>query len=167
MSRREILVDTDLCYGCFACEVACKQEHSLPVGTKRINVIQVGPMMVGGKLEMAFVPMKCSHCTKAPCIDACPEGVITRRSDGMVLINTELCFGCMACLEACPFGVIQMNPVNGLADKCDLCVDRVDAGLQPACVQYCPTGALQFGAPNELMARKQKVVAQEKLGIKA
>ena len=167
MNRRDILVDTDLCYGCFACEVACKQEHDLPVGTKRINVVQVGPRVVGGKLKLNFVPMKCFHCTKAPCIDACPEGAITRRWDGIVLIDAGLCIGCMACLEAWPFGVIQMNPENGLADKCNLCVNRVDAGLQPVCVQHCPTGALQFGVPNELMAGKQKTAARAQSGCKA
>ena len=28
----------DNCMGCFACEVACKQEHSLPVGPRWIRV---------------------------------------------------------------------------------------------------------------------------------
>ncbi len=144
MTQQKLFVDLEYCYGCRACEVACKQEHNIPVGIKRINVVKVGPIMVGGKLEMDFVPMRCFHCTKAPCINACPEAAITRRSDGIVLINAELCIGCMACLEACPFGVIQMNPENGLAEKCNLCVDRVDARLQPACVPVFPAKIKYF-----------------------
>ena len=151
MTQQKLFVDLEYCYGCQACEVACKQEHNIPVGIKRINVVKVGPSMVGGKLEMDFVPMRCFHCTKAPCINACPEGAITKRSDGIVLINAELCIGCMACFEACPFGVIQLNPENGLAEKCNLCVDRVDAGLQPACVSVCPAKCIYFGDINEIM----------------
>ena len=28
----------DYCMGCFACEIACKQEHRLPVGPRWIRV---------------------------------------------------------------------------------------------------------------------------------
>ena len=35
-----------------------------------------------------------------------------------------------------------MNPVTHKAEKCNLCYERIDAGLLPACVQACPTGAL-------------------------
>ena len=35
MGRREALVaNLDLCMGCLACEVACKQEHHLAEGDK-------------------------------------------------------------------------------------------------------------------------------------
>ena len=160
MTQKKLFVDLEYCYGCQACEVACKQEHNVPVGIKRMNVVKVGPKMVGGKLEMDFVPMRCLHCTKAPCINACPEDVIVKRSDGIVLINDELCIGCMNCLEACPFGVIQMNPENGLAEKCNLCVDRVDSGLQPACVSVCPAKCIYFGDINEIMTAIQGKAAK-------
>ena len=166
MNRRAILVDIDLCYGCFACEVACKQEHNLPVGLHWIRVHKIGPKKVDGKLQMDFYPMHCMHCSKPPCIDACHESAITQRADGIVLISEEQCIGCLKCTEVCPFGAIECYPDSGLAGKCNLCVGRIEQGKLPACVYHCPTGALQFGEPNELVTRKQKTVAWEESDIK-
>jgi len=47
MSSKNIFVDYKYCIGCRACEIACKQENSIPVGIKWINVVKVGPRMVG------------------------------------------------------------------------------------------------------------------------
>jgi Fe-S-cluster-containing dehydrogenase component len=166
MHRKAILVDIDSCYGCFACEVACKQEHNLPIDIHYIRVHKIGPKKVDGRLRMDFHPMQCRHCARPPCIEACPENAITQRTDGIVLISEELCIGCLKCIEACPFGAIECHPETGLAGKCDLCVDRIDQGELPSCVYHCPTEALQFGDPNEITARKQKMVATEELGMR-
>jgi Fe-S-cluster-containing dehydrogenase component len=155
MEQKNIFVDLEYCIGCRTCEIACKQENNIPIGIKWINVVIVGPQMVGDKLRMDFVPMRCKHCAKAPCIDACPEKAITKRSDGIVLINPEMCSGCMLCAEACPFGAIQLNTKTHVAEKCTLCVHRVDAGLEPACVQTCPTKCIYFGDINELISIRQ------------
>jgi Fe-S-cluster-containing dehydrogenase component len=148
--QRTLLEDIDLCIGCFACETACKQEHDLPPGPKWIKVIQAGPVEIGGKLVMDFVPMHCRHCTNPPCMSACPVKAISKRSDGIVLFHEELCVGCKQCMEACPFGAPQYNPEKGTVQACNLCQERVDQGLLPACVQNCPTQALLFGEPNTL-----------------
>jgi DMSO reductase iron-sulfur subunit len=154
--KKSLLLDVDLCVGCFACEVACKQEHNLPVGRRWIRVVKVGPKKVGGKLFMHFVPVHCRHCGKPPCIDVCPVGAISKRSDGIVLSNEELCIGCKICMEACPFGALQYNPEKEVIEACNLCVERVDKGLEPICVQNCPTGALRFGDTTEFVLQRQK-----------
>ena len=151
MVWKRLFVDFDYCIGCRACEVACKQENHIPVGIKWINVVQVGPRVVGKKLKMDFIPMRCRHCTKAPCIEACPEKAISGRSDGVILIDPNLCTGCMACAEACSFEAIQLNPQTQVAEKCNLCVNRIDAGLKPACVHACPSKCMYFGDINEIM----------------
>jgi Fe-S-cluster-containing dehydrogenase component len=79
---RSLIADLDRCIGCFACEVACKQEHKLPEGVEGINVLTLGPFEVDGELAMDFVPQstaKCNLCAgrvrrgKKPfCVDVCP-----------------------------------------------------------------------------------------------
>lgn len=160
MVKYSIVARRDLCLGCQACEIACKQEHDIPVGPRWMRAITVGPEEVGGKLRLSFHHIRCMHCSQPPCIDACPVDAISKRIDGIVLINEELCIGCDACIEACPFGAPQFNPEKNIVEKCNLCVHRVDEGLKPACVLVCPTGALLFGDINkvteEIRMRKAK-----------
>jgi Fe-S-cluster-containing dehydrogenase component len=49
----------------------------------------------------------------------------------------------------CPFGVPQFG-AEGKMQKCDLCVDLVTQGKEPACVATCPAEALRFGTLQEL-----------------
>ena len=61
----------DNCMGCFACEVACKQEHNLPVGPRWIRVF---PDMreVGGRWRLNYFVTECVRAAPAPCRLACP-----------------------------------------------------------------------------------------------
>jgi Fe-S-cluster-containing dehydrogenase component len=80
--QRSLVADLDRCMGCFACEVACKQEHRLPVGVKGIGVLTLGPFEIEGELAMDFIPIataKCNLCAgrlkqgKRPfCVEICP-----------------------------------------------------------------------------------------------
>lgn len=155
-----LLNDLDLCIGCLACETACKQEHNLPVNTKWMNVIRVGPEEIDGKLVMDFVPMHCRHCENPPCMQACPVDAITKRPDGIVLFRETVCIGCKQCIETCPFGAAQYNPEVQRAQACNLCCERLDQGLLPACAQNCPTGALILGPPADYVRRKREKQAR-------
>ena len=137
-----LYVDLDRCFGCYACEVACKQEHDLPVGPRWIRVIQDGPKEVSEGLQLDFYPTFCKQCDDPKCADACPEKSISKSPEGLVLINPDLCNGCKACIEACPFGLMDYDPLKGKASKCDLCKERLNQGLQPRCVILCPGKAL-------------------------
>jgi Fe-S-cluster-containing dehydrogenase component len=139
--------DLERCIGCFACETACKQEHSLPDGVNWIRVVRTGPEESGGRLAMDLVPLHCWHCENPPCLEACTAGAISKRADGMVTWDGESCTGCQACIEACPFGAVHYNSRLRRVEGCNLCRERVDRGLRPACVQNCPTQALIYRVP--------------------
>ena len=148
MAKYSLFIDTEKCIGCHSCEVACKQVNNLHSGPRPIHVITVGPIKTNGKLMMHFVPTRCMHCGKPPCLEACPVEAITKRSDGIVLIDEELCTGCKACIEACSFGAMKYNEEKDVAVKCTLCVDRIKKDQEPMCVKHCPSKAIQFGDIN-------------------
>ncbi len=159
--KKALIIDTEDCVGCSACEIACKQEHSIAVGPRWIRVYPDSPREIEGKPQLRYTVTYCMHCSRSPCKDACPVGAIDKREDGVVLINEELCIGCADCIEACPLGAMQFDEKRGVAQKCDLCVDRIDRGLQPACVGVCPSHCIYFGDIQEITERigKKRLLA--------
>lgn len=150
MKRYTLKVDTKRCIGCQACEIACKQEFNLPVGPRWIKVDKVGPRYNGDKLEMEFVPFFCTHCDDPECIEACPEGAIYKRPDGIVLVEKSKCTGCKLCIEACPTKAPQFNPEEGVVGFCTLCSHRIDENLEPVCKLVCPAKCIYFGDIKEV-----------------
>ena len=102
----------------------------------------------------------CKHCTHAGCLDVCPTGALFRTEFGTVVVQQDICNGCGYCVSACPFGVIDRRPLDGRAQKCTLCYDRLHDGMEPACAQACPTQSIQFGELDELRERADRRLAQ-------
>ena len=114
----------------------------------------------------------CKHCTHAACLDVCPTGSLFRTEFGTVVVQPDICNGCGYCVPACPYGVIERRQGDegtknvGIAQKCTLCYDRLDAGQRPACAQACPTESIQFGDVEELRERASaRVEALHEAGI--
>jgi len=152
--------DPGRCVQCHACEVACKTLHHVEWGVKWRRVVSIwsGPFPTVTNRSVSFA---CLHCGNPPCEDACPRGAIRKRSeDGIVVVDREKCFGCHLCLVACPFGVPQFG-TDGKMQKCDLCVDLVTQGREPACVATCPAEALRFGTLEELSEWATRRAAQK------
>lgn len=150
ISDMTLLVDVDRCVGCYACEIACKQENELPVGSSWCRPISVGPRKMGEELHLDFVPNLCIQCEEPICSYFCSSGAIMKREDGIVFIKKEECTGCGMCVPGCPYGAIYFDDEKHAAGKCCLCASRVDDGLEPSCVQHCLSGALQFVLEEEL-----------------
>lgn len=92
----------------------------------------------------------CKHCTHAGCLDVCPTGALFRTEFGTVVVQQDVCNGCGYCVSGCPYGVIERRPVDGRANKCTLCYDRLHDGLEPACAKACPTDSIKFGEVDKL-----------------
>ncbi|MBI4904910.1 MAG: 4Fe-4S binding protein [Acidobacteria bacterium] len=97
--------------------------------------------------------MACNHCEDADCVQVCPVKAISRRADGIVVVDTSRCIGCQMCGKSCPYAAPQYHTVTGKMQKCTMCFDRVDKGLEPACATVCPTGALQWGKWEEIESK--------------
>lgn len=138
----KLVLDEIWCYGCYTCEIACKQEHGLPAGPRLIRIEREGPKRINGRLQMEFKLATCRQCPEPDCVEACPEHAIAKREDGIVSIDAGKCNYCLICVDACPYGALQPNPDKQVVQKCELCSHRLAEGLQPACVSHCPIDAL-------------------------
>lgn len=96
-------IDTSKCVGCKACQVACKQWHSLPaeeteftgsytnppdLSVSTLTFVNFQEMMSGGKLMWNFLKRQCMHCNRAVCQAKCPKGVEKTR-EGFVVFNND------------------------------------------------------------------------------
>lgn len=107
MSNVKLVFDEKACWGCRACEVACKQEYNPfaynayspnnPESIRYLSVWGDGPKYVDNKLDFMWRINICKQCDDPPCTKACPEGAITRDpATGIVFHDKEKCNGCNA-----------------------------------------------------------------------
>ena len=156
-----MLYDSTRCIGCKACVVACREANGgkpegavwdnqteLNANTKTVIKLYRGP-----GAQSAFVKEQCMHCIDPGCVSACMLGALKKREFGAVTYQQDLCVGCRYCQIACPFGVpkFEFNSATPKIRKCELCIDRLKGGLQPACTEVCPRKAVVFGKREALL----------------
>ncbi len=145
MKKYAVDVDHESCWGCMACEVACKQENRAPRGVKLISVLEEETGAMDGESRFVFHVRMCRHCDDPPCAEVCPEEAISGREDGVVVMDSDACSGCEACVDACPYDAIAFDEEKEIAQKCNLCHHRVDKGLVPACADnICLAHCIEF-----------------------
>jgi Fe-S-cluster-containing dehydrogenase component len=161
-----LVIDLDICVGCHACAVSCKEWNSgghmapltdldpygpnpLGVWFNRVHSFEAGDGLDGRTVHF---PRSCLHCETPACVTVCPTGASYKRtSDGIVLVDEDKCIGCKLCSWACPYGAREYDDDVGVMKKCTLCIDRIyneniaEAERVPACVSTCPVGARHFG----------------------
>jgi carbon-monoxide dehydrogenase iron sulfur subunit len=156
MKTKKIYRDVIKCVGCRSCEISCSVAHSESKElAKAVYETSVPKYRVWLEdIEGFSVPLQCRQCEAAPCVQVCPTKAITRKKlEEPVVIASELCVGCSSCVTVCPWGVIRLSKDGKVIIKCDLCIERLQAGKEPACVEGCPTGALKFKAIAELSGK--------------
>lgn len=163
--RYGMVIDLKKCIGCRSCVVACKVENVTPPGIFWGDVVQ-REWGTYPNVRRVYLPRPCMHCEDPLCLAVCPSGATQQRSDGIVWIDNDLCIGCRACVVACPYearyfygeekSYFPQGPTPleergyqkhkvGTTEKCNFCMERVDAGLEPACVVTCLAVARYFG----------------------
>ena len=161
-----MIINYNLCNGCYNCQIACKDEHVAndwsPIAKPQPDTGQFWHKIhdnVRGQVPKVFVTYEhtmCQHCEDAPCIDACKSKAIYQREDGAVIIDPTICKGNRLCIEACPYDeVIYYNKDLDICQKCTFCAHLLDDGWkEPRCVDACPTGAMIFGDENDPEIKK-------------
>ena len=165
---KSFFIDTTLCTACRGCQVACKQWHDLPAeettnrGTYQnpadlsfdtYKLVRMSEVVIGGQLRWLFFPDQCRHCIEAPCLETAgdPAAIYYDEPTGAVIYTAATKnLDAAEIIESCPYNIPRKGP-DGELSKCDMCFDRVAAGMQPACVKTCPTGAMNFGDRAEML----------------
>ena len=110
-----LVIDLDICVGCHACAVSCKEWNSnfgaplsdqdaygMASGTwlNRIHGYELTRPAVDNvetPAQTVYFPRSCLHCHDAPCVTVCPTGASQKRkSDGIVLVKEDWCMGLRA-----------------------------------------------------------------------
>ncbi len=166
MTRYGFVIDQDNCIGCHACTVACKTEHSVPLGVNRtwVKYIEKGTWP---DTKRYFNVQRCNHCADAPCVTICPTKALYTRKDGIVDFDTDRCIGCKSCMQACPYDALYIDPDEHTAQKCNYCVHRVEVGLEPACVIVCPEQAIIAGDLDDPTSKIARIVATEQVFVRS
>jgi nitrate reductase / nitrite oxidoreductase, beta subunit len=93
---------------------------------------------------MFYLPRICEHCLNPSCVASCPSGAIYKRSeDGIVLVDQDRCRGWRFCVSGCPYKKVYFNHRTGKAEKCTLCVPRIESGQPTICSETC-VGRLRY-----------------------
>lgn len=185
MTRYGMVIDLKRCVGCYACVLACKSENGTPKGIFYTRVLDKEEGTFPN-VKKTYVPVLCNHCKNAACERVCPTGATSKRADGIVLVDQNVCVGCRACYVACPYnnryflpkgvlgegyypgGLTPFEEVKykelqeGVVTKCTLCVHRIDEGLEPACVNTCPSDARVFGDLDDPNSKVSRLLRQRK-----
>jgi formate dehydrogenase iron-sulfur subunit len=179
---KAFFIDTSRCTACRGCQVACKQWHGHgTVPTKQRGSHQNPPELtptnfklvrffehkIDGRIHWLFFPEQCRHCLTPPCKDAAdmfvPDAILKDKTTGAVLYTEKTksltAEQAKSVKELCPYNIPRRDEASGMLTKCDMCIDRVQAGMQPACVKTCCTGAMNFGERADMLA-----LAHEHLG---
>ena len=129
------------CIGCHSCEVACAEQNGLPEGIvwRRVGEVEGGTYPDTQRLQLS---MGCNHCLDPACLTGCPTNAYEKLDNGVVAHHADECIGCQYCTWNCPYSVPVFQPDRRIVTKCDLCLPRLEEGLEPACVGACPTHAI-------------------------
>jgi Fe-S-cluster-containing dehydrogenase component len=153
MAKWNLIVDVAECTNCNLCVLAVHDEHvgndfpgyaeEMPKHGARWIEIMRRERGSPPATDIAYLPVMCQHCDDAPCIAAAPDA-ISKRDDGIVLIDPVKSKARRDIVDACPYGAIWWNEEKQLPQHWYFDAHLLDAGWEePRCVTVCVTGALK------------------------
>ena len=132
------------CKGCYECEKACSQVHFKIKDGGEKSAIRIN------KTEKGYTMSVCDQ--RGLCLDMCPVGALSRRKNGVVWLDKNICIGCQACVGFCPIGGMRKADIRIEPFKCISC---------GSCVRACPEKALELV---EVKIADIKQIVYHKLG---
>lgn len=152
-AKWNMIVDVANCTNCGLCSLSCQDEfvgnefpgYSEEMPRRGKNWIEIQQKVRGQSpmIDVAYLPVMCQHCDDAPCISAAENDAITKRPDGIVLIDPVKSKGQKQLVDACPYGAITWNEEKQVPQSWFFDAHLLDEGWkEPRCAQVCATNAL-------------------------
>lgn len=175
MSKKwNLIVDVSRCENCQNCYLTTKDEHvdnnfagySAPQplhGHDWINIEQKerGSWPI---VEANFMPTMCNHCDDAPCMKVAKGGAITKRADGIVIIDPVKSKGQKEIVEACPYNAVYWNEEEQIPQAWIFDAHLLDQGWTKTRVeQSCPTGVYKSVKVDD--GEMQRIAKKEDLEV--
>ena len=153
MTKWNLIVDVAECTNCNMCVLAAHDEYvdnewpgysaAMPRHGHHWIDIQRKERGEGPMVDVAFLPVMCQHCDDAPCMKAAKDGAVTKRPDGIVLIDPIKSKGQRQIVDACPYGAIDWNEEKQIPQHWTFDAHLLDQGWkEPRAAQACPTAAI-------------------------
>ena len=171
MNGKTFFIDQTRCTACRGCQAACKQwknngytethntgsyQNPPDLNAQTFKLVRFNEVEIDGMLKWLFFPEQCRHCLVPSCKMAAdaqlPGAILQDEPTGAVLYTEKTAkVDYRMVREACPYDIPRLDAATGRIYKCNMCIDRVRQGMQPACVQTCPTDTMHFGNRDDMM----------------
>ena len=153
MKKWNMIIDVAECTNCNLCTLAAMDEYvgndwpgyTRPMprhGHRWIDILQKERGQVP-MIDVAYVPTMCNHCDDAPCVTN-GKGAVTKRDDGIVIIDPVKSKGRKDLVDTCPYGQIWWNEEHQVPQIWPFDAHLIDQGWDKTRgAQSCPTGAMR------------------------
>ena len=164
MQKWNLIIDVAECTNCQLCALSAMDEYvgnewpgssaPMPRNGHRWIDIKSKERGQGTMIDVAYLPTLCNHCDNAPCV-AKGGGAVTKRDDGIVIIDPVKSRGRRDLVESCPHGQIWWNEELQTPQAWTFDAHLIDQGwVQTRGQQACPTGAMRaVKVEDDAMAR--------------
>ena len=153
MKKWNLIIDVARCNNCNNCFLAVKDEHvdnafpgyAAPQPKHGHHWLEMKRAEHGRPplVDIVNVPTMCNHCDDAPCVKA-GQGAVTKRDDGIVIIDPVKAKGRRDLVDACPYKAVWWNEELQLPQHWIFDAHLLDKGWkEPRCTQSCPTEAMR------------------------
>ena len=175
MSKKwNLIVDVERCDNCRNCFLATKDEHigndfpgyAAPQPEKQHSWVDIKQKERGHYpiVEANFMPVMCNHCDDAPCMKVAKDGAITKRADGIVIIDPEKSKGQKKIVDACPYGAVYWNEEKQIPQAWIFDAHLLDSGwTKPRVEQSCPTDVFRSLKIDD--RKMQRLIEEEDLVV--